>query len=61
MVSELLDDGRVYKLKKTCRGCERTATLAVWNRLAMELDVSLTIERWGDESTFLCPKCAKLD
>ena len=59
MTDGLLDDNRFYRLRKTCRVCKRTESLAVWNRIAMELGVSLVMERQGKKSTFLCPPCAR--
>ena len=55
----LLDDGRFYKLQKTCRNCKRTESLAVWNRMAQEIGASLLIERQGNKSSFMCPRCAR--
>lgn len=59
MSDGLLDDGRFYKVEKTCRICKRTERLSVWNRQSMEIGASCVFERGPDGSTFVCPRCAK--
>lgn len=58
MPDGLLDDGRFYRIEKTCGVCKRTERLAAWNRIATELGVAMTLGRSGRTTTFTCPSCA---
>jgi hypothetical protein len=59
MPDGLLDDGRFYKLEKTCRVCRRTERIAVWNRIGAEIGASMMIERGSSGSSFVCPNCVR--